>query len=41
MQLKVDRAEFNTILGTLRLYERLGMGEPDQRPMWLQDRVEK
>ena len=39
MKLNVTHQEFNTILGALRYYQKEGMGEPCNRPDWLQDIV--
>ena len=37
MQIKVDRAELDTILAALRWYQHSGHGEPSNRPQWLHD----
>lgn len=35
--MNLDNSELNTILAALRFYQRAGMGEPCNRPDWLQD----
>ncbi len=39
MILQFTKSEFDTVLGALRYYQRGGMGEPSNRPGWLQDIV--
>jgi hypothetical protein len=35
--IQFDKAETNTILAALRLYQQQGMGDPAKRPDWLQE----
>lgn len=37
MTIDLDNADRNTILAALRHYQREGMGEPCNRPLWLHD----
>lgn len=34
--MNINSEDLNTILGALRLYQKLGNGNPDVRPDWLQ-----